>query len=258
MQKITPFLWYAKEAEEAAAFYASIFPDSRVTRVTTLPSESPSGPPGSVKIVEFVLFGQPFMAMSAGPLDPFNHAVSFVVNCDDQAELDRYWNALLEGGSAEQCGWLKDRFGLSWQIVPTVLDEMMAEPDRAKAKRASDAMMKMVKLDIAAPAGGICRNDGGVSAGSLIPIAAAPAVAALRPSRRRYRCRISAGGDLKSSCSMSKYLTGASISACGSTPSRQLTRTAKKRLPLPSSPCANERTPHCAQNLWWRDFRANW
>ena len=95
MQKITPFLWYSKEAEAAAAFYASIFPDSRVNRVTALPSESPSGPPGSVKVVEFVLFGQPFIAMSAGPLDPFNHAVSFVVNCDDQAELDRYWNALL-------------------------------------------------------------------------------------------------------------------------------------------------------------------
>jgi predicted 3-demethylubiquinone-9 3-methyltransferase (glyoxalase superfamily) len=150
MLRITPFLWYAKEAEEAAAFYARTFPDSRVIRVTALPSESPSGPPGSVKIVEFVLLGQPFIAMSAGPLDPFNHAVSFVVNCDDQAEIDRYWNALLDGGSAEQCGWLKDRFGLSWQIVPTVLGEMMASPDRSKAKRASDAMMKMVKLDIAA------------------------------------------------------------------------------------------------------------
>ena len=150
IQKITPFLWDAKEAEEAAAFYASIFPDSRVNRVTSLPSESPSGPPGSVKIVDFVLFGQSFTAMTAGPLDPFNHAVSFVVNCDDQAELDRYWNALLEGGSAEQCGWLKDRFGLSWQIVPTVLAEMMSDPDRARAKRASDAMLKMVKIDIAA------------------------------------------------------------------------------------------------------------
>jgi predicted 3-demethylubiquinone-9 3-methyltransferase (glyoxalase superfamily) len=149
MQKITPFLWYANEAEEAAAFYASVFPDSRVTRVTTLPSESPSGPPGSVKVVEFVLFGQPFMAMSAGPLDPFNHAVSFVVKCGDQAELDRYWNALLDGGSPEQCGWLKDRFGVSWQIVPAVLGEMMADPDRAKAKRASDAMLRMVKIDIA-------------------------------------------------------------------------------------------------------------
>jgi len=149
MQKITPFLWYSKDAEEAAAFYASIFPDSRVLRVTPLLSESPSGPPGSVKIVDFVLFGQSFTAMTAGPLDPFNHAVSFVVNCDDQAELDRYWNALLEGGSAEACGWLKDRYGLSWQIVPKVLFEMMANPDRAKAKRASDAMLKMVKLDIA-------------------------------------------------------------------------------------------------------------
>ena len=150
IQKITPFLWYSREAEEAARFYASIFPDSRLTRVTALPSESPSGPPGSVKVVEFLLFGQPFMAMSAAPLDPFNHAVSFVVNCDDQAELDRYWNALLDGGSPEQCGWLKDRYGLSWQIVPTVLGDMMADRDQAKAKRAADAMLKMVKLDIAA------------------------------------------------------------------------------------------------------------
>jgi predicted 3-demethylubiquinone-9 3-methyltransferase (glyoxalase superfamily) len=150
MQKITPFLWYSKEAEEAAAFYASIFPDSRVMRITSLPSESPSGPPGSVKVVEFVLAGQPFTAMTAGKLDPFNHAVSFVVNCEDQAEIDRYWNALLQGGgSPEACGWLKDRFGVSWQIVPTVMFEMMADPDRAKAKRAADAMLKMVKFDIA-------------------------------------------------------------------------------------------------------------
>jgi len=149
MQKITPFLWYATQAEEAAAFYASIFPDSRVERVVTLPSESPSGPPGSVKVVDFVLFGQRFAAMTAGPLDPFNHAVSFVVNCENQAEIDRYWHALLDGGTPEQCGWLKDRFGLSWQIVPTVLGDMMADPDRAKAKRAADAMLKMVKIDIA-------------------------------------------------------------------------------------------------------------
>ena len=150
MQKITPFLWYAKEAEEAAAFYAATFPDSRVVRVTTMQSDSPSGPPGSVKVVEFVLFGQSFTAMSAGPLDPFNHAVSFVVSCDDQAEVDRYWNALLaNGGVPEQCGWLKDRYGLSWQIVPKVMFEMMADPDRAKSRRASDAMMTMVKFDIA-------------------------------------------------------------------------------------------------------------
>ena len=150
MQKITPFLWYAKEAEEAAAFYASIFPDSRISRVTSLLSESPSGPPGSVKVVDFVLFGQAFTAMSAGPLDPFNHAVSFVVACDDQAELERYWDALLEGGTAEACGWLKDRFGVSWQIVPRILGDMMSDPDPAKAKRASDAMLQMVKIDIAA------------------------------------------------------------------------------------------------------------
>ncbi len=150
MQKITPFLWYSTQAEEAAKFYASIFPNSRVRGVTSLPSESPSGPPGSVKIVDFELFGQSFTAMTAGPLDPFNHAVSFVVSCDNQAEIDRYWNALLEGGSAEQCGWLKDRYGLSWQIVPTVLGKMMGDPDRASAKRAADAMLKMVKIDIAA------------------------------------------------------------------------------------------------------------
>ena len=149
MQKITPFLWYSKEAEEAAAFYTSIFPDSRITRVVTMPTDSPSGPAGSVKVVDFVLFGQSFVAMSAGPLDPFNHAVSFVVNCSDQREIDRYWTALLDGGSAEQCGWLKDRFGVSWQIVPTVLTDMMADPDPVKGRRAADAMMKMVKIDIA-------------------------------------------------------------------------------------------------------------
>jgi len=104
-----------------------------------------------VKVVEFQLCGQAFVAMSAGPLDPFNHAVSFVVNCADQAELDRYWNALLEGGGTpEECGWLKDRFGLSWQIVPAVLGDLMADPDQAKAKRTADAMLKMVKFDIAA------------------------------------------------------------------------------------------------------------
>jgi predicted 3-demethylubiquinone-9 3-methyltransferase (glyoxalase superfamily) len=149
MQKIVPFLWYSKEAEQAAAFYASIFPDSRVVRVTSMPSESPSGPPGSVKVVEFELFGQSLTAMTAAQGDPFNHAISFVVNCENQAEVDRYWNALLVGGKPEACGWLKDRYGVSWQITPTVLTKMMADPDRAKAKRATDAMLKMVKIDIA-------------------------------------------------------------------------------------------------------------
>src|SRR3989449_6765729 len=149
--KILPHLWYAKEAEEAAKFYASIFPDSRVVSVTPLQSESPSGPPGSVKVVDFTLFGQPFEAMTAGPHHEFNDAVSMVVLCEDQAELDRYWNALLEGGGKPQaCGWLIDRFGLRWQIVPAILDEMMRDKDPARSKRVTDAMLRMVKLDIAA------------------------------------------------------------------------------------------------------------
>jgi predicted 3-demethylubiquinone-9 3-methyltransferase (glyoxalase superfamily) len=149
MPTLAPFLWYSKEAEEAANFYASIFPDSRVDRVYTLPVDSPSGPAGSVAVVEFTVLGQPIRAMSAGPLDPFNHAISFEVTCDTQAEIDKYWDALLAGGTPEQCGWLRDRYGLSWQVVPKVLAELMTDPDRGKAKRASEAMLKMVKIDIA-------------------------------------------------------------------------------------------------------------
>jgi len=149
LEKITPHLWFVKEAEQAAQFYASIFPDSRVDRVTVIPSDSPSGPAGSVKMVEFTLFGQPFLAISAGPLDSFNHAISFVVNCDDQKEIDRYWGALLQGGQAEQCGWLKDRFGLSWQIVPSALGQMLGDKDPAKSKRVMEAMLEMRKIDIA-------------------------------------------------------------------------------------------------------------
>ena len=148
--RIFTHLWYAKEAEEAARFYASIFPDSRVERVTPLWSDSPSGPAGSVKVVDFTLLGQRFQAISAGPHHEFNDAVSLVVLCEDQAELDRYWNALLAGGGqAQACGWLIDRFGLRWQIVPAILDELMRDDDRASSKRVSDAMLKMVKLDIA-------------------------------------------------------------------------------------------------------------
>src|SRR5215207_7356106 len=123
MAKIVPCLWYTDNAEEAAAFYVSLMPDSRIDNVTTLPADTPSGPEGSVQVVAFTLAGQPFMAMKAGPLDPFNHAISFMVNCADQAEIDRLWAALSQGGTVEQCGWLKDRYGLSWQIVPTVLGE---------------------------------------------------------------------------------------------------------------------------------------
>ncbi len=148
--KIFPHLWYAKDAERAAQFYASIFPDSRVDRVTPLMSESPSGPPGSVKIVDFTLFGQRLQAMSAGPHHDFNDAISLVVLCDDQAELDRYWNALLEGGGkATACGWLIDRFGVRWQIVPAAFQEMMLGDDPARSKKATDALLKMVKIDIA-------------------------------------------------------------------------------------------------------------
>jgi predicted 3-demethylubiquinone-9 3-methyltransferase (glyoxalase superfamily) len=149
MSKIVPNLWYTDKAEEAAAFYASLLPNSKVDSVTALPADTPSGPAGSVKVVEFTLMGQPFMAISAGPFDPFNHAVSFMVLCDDQAEIDRLWTALSEGGKTEQCGWLRDRYGLFWQITPTVLGKMMKDPDRARAKRVTEAMLKMTKLDIA-------------------------------------------------------------------------------------------------------------
>jgi len=149
--KIFPFLWYAKEAEEAAAFYVSIFPDSKVNYVAAMQSDSPSGPPGSVKVVDFTLFGQRFQAMTAGPHHEFNDAISITVLCSDQKELDRYWDALLAGGGKTQaCGWLIDRFGLRWQVVPEVMEEMMAGSDKAASKRATDAMMTMIKFDIAA------------------------------------------------------------------------------------------------------------
>jgi len=149
MISVSPALWYSDKAEEAARFYVSLVPGSRIDHVAHMPAESPSGPPGSVTVVDFTLAGRPFQAMSAGPLDPFNHAVSFVLECDDQAEIDRLWAALSEGGSVEQCGWLKDRYGLCWQIVPKILAEMMRDTDRVRGKRVAEAMLKMVKLDIA-------------------------------------------------------------------------------------------------------------
>lgn len=145
IRKITPFLWYSTEAEDAAAFYAGIFPDSCVTRVTHVPSTK------ATKVVEFVLCGQPFIAMSHERTESFNHAISLMVNCGDQAELDRYWSALLEGGgSTDGCGWIRDRYGVSWQIVPDDLIAMMAAPDPVKATRVAEAMMSMTKFDIAA------------------------------------------------------------------------------------------------------------
>lgn len=149
--RVRPFLWYTDQAEEAARFYASVVPNSRVGDITVMPGESPSGPEGSVKVVEFTLAGQEMRAMSAGKLDPFNHAVSFEIECDTQDEVDRLWDGLMEGGGEpEECGWLKDRYGLRWQITPRMLNDAMKSPDREAARRATQAMLKMIKLDIAA------------------------------------------------------------------------------------------------------------
>lgn len=150
VQKIVPHLWYAKEAAAAARFYAGIFPDSRVDRVTALPAESPSGPAGSVDVVEFTLCGQAFMAISAGPHDVFNDAISFLVSCDSQAEIDQYWDALLaDGGQPQACGWLIDRYGVRWQISASALGDMMTSPDKAAARRVAEEMLRQVKIDIA-------------------------------------------------------------------------------------------------------------
>ena len=148
--KIWTFLWFADKAEEAAEFYTSIFPDSKINSVNAMPADSPSGPAGSVKVVDFTLFGQRFQAMTAGPHHDFNDAISMYVACDDQKEIDHYWYALLEGGGQETaCGWLVDRYGLRWQIQPAKMDEWMADKDPARGKRVAEAMLKMVKIDIA-------------------------------------------------------------------------------------------------------------
>jgi len=149
-QKIVNCLWYADKAEEAARFYVSVFPNSRIDSVTVMPADSPSGPEGSVEVVDFTLNGQQFMAMKAGPLDSFNHAISQMILCDTQEEVDHYWNKLGAGGSYEPCGWLKDKYGVSWQVTPRVLLEMEKDKDKAKARRVVEAMLKMKKIEIAA------------------------------------------------------------------------------------------------------------
>ena len=149
MTRIVPFLWYAKDAEDAARFYCSVIPNSHVDAVSALPADTPSGPAGSVKVVEFTLAGQKMEAMSAGGAQPFNMAISLMVLCEDQAEIDRVWSGLLQGGGKEQaCGWLSDRYGVSWQIVPQGYEAMMKDPDRIRARRVAEAMLKMVKFDI--------------------------------------------------------------------------------------------------------------
>lgn len=142
-------LWFEKDMETAVRFYTSLIPGSSVDWISPLPADSPSGPAGSVRIAAFKLGDQNYMAIEAGPLDPFNHSFSIIVECDTQAEIDRLWDALKEGGSVEQCGWLKDRWGLSWQITPKRLGELMGDPDQARVKRVTEAMLKMVKFDIA-------------------------------------------------------------------------------------------------------------
>ncbi|WP_298726789.1 VOC family protein [uncultured Ferrovibrio sp.] len=147
--RITQHLWFEKDMEAAIRFYTCLVPGSRIEWTSAVMADNPSSPAGSVKIAAFTLGGQNYMAIEAGPLDPFNHSFSILVECDTQAEIDRLWDALKEGGSVEQCGWLKDRWGLSWQIAPTCLQELMNDPDPAKVKRVTEAMLKMVKLDIA-------------------------------------------------------------------------------------------------------------
>jgi len=148
MQKITPFLWFDQQAEEAIRFYTSIFPDSAIRTITRYGDAGP-GPKGSVMTIGFELAGMQFAALNGGPTFKFNEAVSFVVHCDSQEEIDRYWGKLVDGGKAIDCGWLKDKFGLAWQIVPRRFFELIADPDSQKVQRVMRAMFQMKKFDIA-------------------------------------------------------------------------------------------------------------
>ncbi|MDH7799759.1 MULTISPECIES: VOC family protein [unclassified Beijerinckia] len=151
MSKISPCLWFNGQAEEAANFYVSLLPDSRILKVQHNVGDTPGGKDGTVLVVDFVVAGQSFMALNGGMNVEYTHAVSFKIDCEDQAEVDRLWDKLLEGGGKpEQCGWLRDRFGIPWQIVPKAMLQMLSDPDRTKAQRAMQAMLKMVKLDVAA------------------------------------------------------------------------------------------------------------
>jgi predicted 3-demethylubiquinone-9 3-methyltransferase (glyoxalase superfamily) len=147
--KITPFLWFDGNAEEAAQFYTSTFPNSRIDKVVRAATDTPSNKKGEVMTVEFTLDGSRFIALNGGPDFTFNESISFAIDCQDQAEVDRYWDALTRGGEASVCGWLKDKFGLSWQVVPRQLAEMLESDDRAAAERATKAMLDMTKLDVA-------------------------------------------------------------------------------------------------------------
>jgi predicted 3-demethylubiquinone-9 3-methyltransferase (glyoxalase superfamily) len=147
MQKITPFLWFDGKAEEAAKFYTSIFKNSKVVSINRYPKGSPA-PEGMAMTAQFLLEGQEFVALNGGPQFSFTPAISFVVNCETQKEVDEYWEKLSAGGEEHQCGWLKDKFGVSWQIVPTVMVKLLSDPDAGRAQRAMAAMLKMKKIDI--------------------------------------------------------------------------------------------------------------
>jgi len=150
MSKITPCLWFDGNAEEAANFYVSLLPGSHIETVMRSPADNPSTPAGAVLVVDFTLAGQRFTALNGGPDFAFTEAVSFVIDCEDQAEVDRLWDALIAGGgSPSQCGWLKDRYGLSWQIIPRQLGEILGSPDAEGSRRAMEAMLKMTKIDVA-------------------------------------------------------------------------------------------------------------
>ena len=150
MAKLFPCLWFDGNAEEAASFYVTLLPDSHIEKVWRSPAETPSGPAGMALTVDFTLAGLQFQGLNGGPDFKFNEAVSFVIECDDQAEVDRLWDALTaSGGAPGPCGWLKDRFGLSWQIVPRRLGELLNDPDPARARRAMEAMLKMGKIELA-------------------------------------------------------------------------------------------------------------
>jgi predicted 3-demethylubiquinone-9 3-methyltransferase (glyoxalase superfamily) len=147
--KIAPCLWFDGEAEEAAKFYVSLLPNSRIDHVQRNPVDSPGGKKGTVLVVEFTLAGQRYLALNGGMRFEYTHAVSFHIDCEDQAEVDRLWDALSDGGEIEQCGWLKDRYGVSWQIVPRALPKLLSDPDQAKSGRVMQAMLEMIKIDIA-------------------------------------------------------------------------------------------------------------
>ncbi len=164
MSKLVPCMWFNGDAEEAAKFYVSLVPNSEITHVQRNVSDGPSGKTGSVLVVEFTVAGQPLVALNGGMKVEYTHAISLMIHCDDQAQVDSVWSAFLaHGGKEQQCGWISDRWGVSWQVVPKVMFEFLSSPDKAAAARAMQAMMKMVKLDVEVLAARVRGQVGGVT-----------------------------------------------------------------------------------------------